>query len=169
MNDRVACVCVQSLCHQHQCDTAHNNQENEKFRNLIFGVGLQAGQTGPAANPVLIVVFQWLFLSIWLLHQVPGTPNHHIVSLYMMLLPPVHWKFYHHCWTYFNYLITRLLLLHVPALVIGICEFDVQRLDFDWKLRVVHFQSIEQCWSKYRWESRGSVIGRPTFGLLHSQ
>jgi hypothetical protein len=56
MNDRVACVPL--LCHEHQRATAHNNQENKKFRNLIFGVGLQAGQTDPAANPVLIVVFQ---------------------------------------------------------------------------------------------------------------
>ena len=31
------------------------------------------------------------------------------------------------------------------------------------------FKALNSVDHKYRWESRGSVIGRPTFGLLHSQ
>jgi hypothetical protein len=39
------------------CHTAHNSQEIEKSRHLIFSVGLQARQTGPAANPVIVFDF----------------------------------------------------------------------------------------------------------------
>ena len=33
------------------CHITHNNQEKEKLRHFILGVGLQAGQNGPASKP----------------------------------------------------------------------------------------------------------------------
>jgi hypothetical protein len=42
-------------CNGNLNNAAHNSREIEKSRDLIFRVGLQAGQTGPAANPVLVV------------------------------------------------------------------------------------------------------------------
>jgi hypothetical protein len=45
---------IQSLIFYWQgilCHTTHNNQEKEKLRHFILGVGLQAEQTGPASKP----------------------------------------------------------------------------------------------------------------------
>ena len=66
-------------------------------------------------------------------------------------------------------LITHLLLLLFQPRSL---EF-VSLMSNEWisieNLGLFIFKALNSVDHKYRWESRGSVIGRPTFGLLHSQ